>query len=239
MKNEKLMRAIGRIDEDLILEARQTVRPRRKYVRFAALAASLMLIVLAAPVVFIGTMGAGASKAEMEDEIKSENLYANGTGNWFDIIFNFDVSSDGQIKNSVSLDASCEADESIKFEAESPSLVYPMGDEVVRIEGTLLLSEMTETTIRLYLIKNTDSELVIKVGILCDSEETKEAYVNTFPADEIDIYVNGDLATELPYKKGEYDIVLDFTKLLANPELTLARQFTVEGFGVFGELNKN
>ena len=30
MKNEKLMRAIGRIDEDLILEARQTVRPRRK-----------------------------------------------------------------------------------------------------------------------------------------------------------------------------------------------------------------
>ena len=61
--------------------------------------------------------------------------------------------------------------------------------------------------------------------------------VNTFPADEIDIYVNGDLATELPYKKGEYDIVLDFTKLLANPDLTLARQFSVEGFGWFGEIN--
>ena len=45
MKNEKLMRAIGQIDEDLIMEARQVVRPRRVYAKWTALAASLAIVV--------------------------------------------------------------------------------------------------------------------------------------------------------------------------------------------------
>lgn len=77
MKNEKLMRAMGEIDEDLILEAREERRPRPKWIRWSALAACLALVMLCSPVL-ISVFG-GAHGADPEHEAFSPETDAPAT----------------------------------------------------------------------------------------------------------------------------------------------------------------
>ena len=72
MKHEKMMRAIGEIDDQLVKEAREKQRAKQIWIRFAACAACVALIGLAVPTV-LKMVGAG-SAAEMDQVEAPENM---------------------------------------------------------------------------------------------------------------------------------------------------------------------
>jgi len=237
MKNEKLMRAIGQIDEDLILEARQAVRPRRKYVRWAALAACLALVLLASPVVLLGTMGAGgAAKEEADMEMEVDNCSKYEGENWLDEIFNTVISSSSSQLQPPNAEGMFSEDGKAFDSAETPDiipLVYPKGNAVERPEGTLILTEMTDSTVRFRWIAKTECSLIIKPFLRCKDPNKGYGYQDSMLPPLTVVYVNGVRAHELPQAPGEYDIVLDFTKVLEAHDLILVRYIGVNGFGLF------
>lgn len=211
MKHEKLMRAMGEIDEDLILEAHEAPRRAKTiWIRFAACAACFALLVIAVPRVVEMTDGAMSRvEADMEFDIFGDAAEKN------DCIEapSLDMEAD---KNPVPSDESTltngAADEfRLQLLQAQGGVAYPIGTTIENKHGSVVLTDRWGETIAMRVTLSRNEPLVI--------------YSAT--AGVWRLTINGEAAETFPDRVGAYEIVIDFS---GDPTLDM---IFIENFGVF------
>ena len=239
-KNEKLMRAMGEIDEDLIEEALEVRRPRNRWVRWSALAACLAFLMICTPILLplLRVVGAGGAKEEFDE----------------DYCYSAEVGEDNRLETIQSMsDKSENADwfgelldqlENANSKVEEPDMELsdgkkeedPSGKEDERFAAVEDKSDSTDTvrlgvataeTVKLYFKKSDREAVEVTVYLARRGERTEERRLSTDGtgeglADSVHIFVDGEPADRLPSEPGEYEIVLDFSALMAESEWTVA-----------------
>lgn len=221
MKYEKLMRAIGEIDEDLIAEAREEKRAKLIWVRFAACAACFALIVVAVPHL-MDMMGAGAAMEMDQVEAPMENMGALSPETDRNVALEETPSSSADSKDEAEWDenlsdkeqAAPEVAEGIKIQLalnEQNGLAYPLGVSVEKEYGKVMFTDRSKSTV------------TMKLSLLRDYPVA----VYAVSSGVWSLTVNGEKAEAFPHKAGTYEIVIDVSR--DNPP----DMVFVEGFGVF------
>ena len=216
MKHEKLMRAMGEIDEDLILEAHEVPkRAKTVWIRWAACAACFALLVIAVPRVVEMTDGAMSRvEADMEFDIfgdaaeKADCIEAPG----LDEI-------DGEADNVAGVPTENANTGSVPSTSEmlllalemQGGVAYPIGTTVETKHGSVVLTDRVGETVAMRVTLSRNEQLVI--------------YSAT--AGVWRLTINGESTETLPDRAGTYEIVLDFS---GDPTLDM---IFIENFGVF------
>ena len=213
MKNEALMRAIGEIDEDLILEAHEVPRVKTPWLRFGAIAACLMLAILIVPRM-MGNVGTdffpgSMEKTEADMEMMSPEVAdKNGT---------YDGAAD-DIGSAIAPPAEEDAAESVLSTSEMIQLAlkeqggaYPISTAVENKHGSVVLTDRVGETVAMHVTLLRNEQLSI--------------YSATSGVWQIT--VNGESADTFPDRAGAYEIVIDFS---GDPSLDM---IFIENFGVF------
>lgn len=244
MKNEKLMRAMGEIDEDLILEAREVRKPRVHWVRWSALAACLAFLMLCTPVLFVILDGMGSGKEEMEGDC--EIYYSEEDSNSKNSKPLSEGKTDGSlgfddVKESASADQIQDAleesdDEELlekikklqeKLEDGEGMAQYHVGDTVRTDKASVVYVSSDASSVSLHIKKNTDDPLVFSV-IVYDAEEAWTVSTEGEDRDAFSVTVNGEKVNELPDEAGVYDITVDLSTLTQNPNWRLSDWLVIE-----------
>ena len=214
MKNETLIRAMGEIDEDLILEAHEVPkRAKTLWIRYGAVAACLLMAVLIVPRM-IENGGAdffpgSLEKAEADMEMMSpETADKNGI---------YDGAADdisGSIVPPTEEDVEEEflsMSEMMKLALAEQGGAYPIGTTIENKHGSVVLTDRWGETIamRVTLLRN----------------ERLSIYSATSGIWKLT--VNGESVEKLPDRAGTYEVVLDFS---GDPTLDM---IFIENFGVF------
>ena len=229
MKNEKLMRAIGEIDEDLIAEAHETVKPRKRWVRWSAMAAGFALLIACVPLLMMALGGHLAFDAAPEMEMATGgDLYYSGVadssvsaGGLKDALdWNTDHEMIKDIVGSFQGEANSPAEEKAE---EAPEYGEPVHScrvgETVRVEGLAVqYLSANETSMDLHIKKNDNVPLVISITVLSSDGETESAWLASSDRDGeyFAFAVNGEKTETLPSEGGAYDITVDFSAFLKN-----------------------
>ena len=220
MKNEKLMRAMSEIDEDLIAEAHETQRPRVRWARWSALAASLVLLVVASPLlgmILVGGFANGGAMAEMDAVM--EDIYMGGQApaeNVDKIYSATDESSgagyivgelEGGIDNS-------EAETPSKEDSAEMIGICHVG-KTIQTDGMTLTNMGVEGAVyRMNVKKWDDRPLVIKVAVIRGEESAMPTFSTDGSGKEyFSFTVNGKAVEVLPDNAGEYDITVNLTEI--------------------------
>ena len=221
MKNEKLMRAMGEIDEDLIAEAHEQKKPRVYWARWSALAAGLVLLVVSFPLlgmILMGGLAAGGAMVEMdavmediamggrapaeksEDNIYSADLENGGAGSVIEGVFD-DMESP-------------EVEGSSREEPTDVIGICHVGI-TIRAEGMALTNMGIDGAVyRMNVKKSDDRPLVLKVIIVRkDGAATKTFSSDGEGKNYFSFTVNGENADALPCEAGAYDIVADLSQI--------------------------
>ena len=222
MKNEKLMRAIGEIDEDLIAEAHETQRPRVRWARWSALAAGLVLLVVASPLlgmILVGGFANGGAMAEMDAVMEDIYMGGQAPAENVDKIYSATDKSNGA--GYIVGDLAGGIDNS---EAETPSKedsaemigICHVG-KTLRTDGMALTNMGVEGAVyQMNVKKSDDRPLVLKAMVIRVDGST----VQTFSSDGegkkyFAFTVNGEKEETLPCTAGAYDITADLSALFA------------------------
>lgn len=222
MKNEKLIRAMGEIDEDLILEAHESKKPRMLWMRWSALAACLAVVILCLPGLLHGLTG--ASKADMEMDMVGQDLYYSATGGngvpaeATKDELQSDISMNGYtdgikdiIQNLINGGASSEKAEEMPECGES-LYCYRVGETAQVYGMTVQYVSADESSITLAVNKTNDTPLVLSVTAM---DENSSRSVSTEKDGEyFAMTVNGERVKTLPHEAGDYDITVDFSAIL-------------------------
>lgn len=223
MKNEKLIRAMGEIDEDLILEAHESKKPRMLWMRWSALAACLVVVILCLPGLLHGLTG--ASKADMEMDMVGHDPYYSATGgnaisaeatkDELQSGISMNGNTDGIkdiIQNLINGGASDEKAEEMP-ECDEPLLYCYRVGETAQVYGmTVQYISADESSITLAVNKTDDTPLVLTVTAM---DEKSSRTVSTEKNGEyFAMTVNGERVKALPHKAGDYDITVDFSAIL-------------------------
>ncbi len=214
MKNETLIRAMGEIDEDLILEAHEVPkRAKTLWIRYGAIAACLLMAVLIVPRMienggadfFPGSM----EKAEVDMEMMSpETADKNGM---YDGVAD-DIS--GAIAPPTEEDAAesvLSTSEMIQLALKEQGGAYPVGTTIENKHGSVVLTDRWGETIAMCVTLLRNERLSIYSA-------TSGIWKLT---------VNGESVEKLPDRAGAYEIVIDFS---GDPTLDM---IFIENFGVF------
>lgn len=238
MKNEKLMRAMGEIDEDLILEAREARKPRVHWVRWSALAACLAFLMLCTPVLLVIQDGMGSQKAEMEagnqvnlsDRVQDLEDKTHGSLGLDDV-----KEATDQIHDSLAEYDKEELLEMIKelqekLKEENGTAQYRVGDTVRTDRAALVYQAADATSVSFYIKKTTNDPLVLLVGVYRVGEEDSLWVVSTDGEyrDYLSFTVNGETVTELPSETGGYDITVDLSVLTQNQDWCVSDWLVIE-----------
>lgn len=240
MKHEKLMRAMGEIDEDLILEAHEERRAKTIWIRFAASAACFALLVLIAPrAVKIAEDSFGAGEAEMDAELPQTSDRYNGTlDDLLDENENAEIAN--PMENGTPGDENAKGDTVTEQDAATSTLAalqealknceidnealleqlekldekdggYPLDAVIENEYGTVTFTDRTATTV------------TMQVTLLSDMELS----VYSVTSGTWTLCVNGEATETFPDKAGTYEILIDFS---GDPNLNM---IFVGKFGVF------
>ena len=221
MKYEKLMRAIGEIDEDLIAEAHEEKRAKLIWVRFAACAACVALVAFAVPNV-LDMMGAGAAMEMDQIEAPLENMEALSPETDRNFALEETPSSSADSKVEAEWDkelsdmgqAAPDVAEGVKMQLaldEQNGLAYPLGVSVEKEYGKVMFTNRSKSTV------------TMKLSLLRDYG----VKVYSVSSGVWSLTVNGEKAEDFPNKAGVYEIVIDVSR--DNPP----DMVFVEGFGMF------
>lgn len=251
MKNEKLMRAMGEIDEDLILEAHEVKKPRNRWVRWSALAACLALMMLCTPVLVLlfGAMG-GAKEADMKAETDNECYYsAEDCGERVTALegkADSAISAIEDIKEELAQAGLQDADEANKALLEQleklqeelaqnseklEEAAYHVGD-TVRTDGvTLVYLSADDTSVSFHITKTTNDPLSVSVGVfgVDSTEDSWLASTDGEGCEYLSVTVNGEKASGLPGAAGAYDITVDLSALLQNDKWRVSEWIVIDG----------
>lgn len=199
MKHEKLMRAMSEIDEDLILEAHEERRVLPLWIRYGAIAACLLLVVLIVPQVMQN--GGMDFLPTAKDEVEMDAATNMGG------LAPSESFKDNMESPSYSLEDNEEKDgffeepeevsraEIIKLALQEQGKAYSC-DEVVENEyGKVMFTNRSKSTV------------TMKVTLLKDLD------LSVFSATSgvWRLTVNGETAEEFPDKAGVYEIIVDFS----------------------------
>ena len=216
MKHEKLMRAMGEIDEDLILEAHEVPkRAKTVWIRWAACAACFALLVIAVPRVIDMTDGAVGMEADAENRLEIFGSAAEKA----DAIEMPGLDEMEEADNVASAPTEDVGTESVLSTSEMIQLAlkmqggvaYPMGTTVETKHGSVVLTERVGETISMCVTLSRNEQLSIYSA-------TSGVWKLT---------VNGEAVEKFPDRAGTYEIVLDFG---GDPSLDM---IFIENFGVF------
>lgn len=206
MKNEKLMRAMSEIDEDLILEARAPRKVKVKWARWSALAACLAFLMVVTPVCLFMINGGASMEADAvfqpsgKDEANSslpEKVPAEGI---------YDASLDGKLEYS-DIIQSIDGEEN-----EKPSdYRYSVGETVTEKGQSIDFRAANESSFSFYVKKSTDEPLLVLVQIT-DAEGKIQITASPDEISYLSLTVNGEPCEDLPDKAGRYDIKLALTE---------------------------
>lgn len=223
MKNEKLMRAMSEIDEDLILEAHAERRVIPFWTRLGAIAACLLLVVLLVPQMLqnggVDVFPTAKDEVEMDAEMNSPEIpdkseSYNGAAE--------DVTLESSVQNPA------------EMEKDDGSFVY--GDLLLEIRESRIQTALSEQG-NAYSLGTTVENEYGKVTFTDRSKSTvtmkvslrKDFTLSVFSATSGTwrLTVNGEAAEKFPDKAGEYEIVIDFSN-----DKSLELIYAVD-FGVF------
>ena len=205
MKNEKLMRAMSEIDEDLILEARTPRKVKVKWARWSALAACLAFLMVVTPVYLFMINGGASMEADAvfqpsgkdEADLSLPEVPAEGI---------YDASLDEKLEYSDII-------QSIDGEKNGkPSdYRYSVGEAVTEKGQSIDFCAADESSLSFYVKKSTDEPLLVLVQIT-DAEGKIQITASPDEISYLSLTVNGELCEELPDKAGRYDIKLALTE---------------------------
>lgn len=212
MKNEVLIRAMGEIDEDLILEAHEAPkRAKNLWIRWGAAAACLLMAVLLVPRV-VENGGADffpAAKEEADMELMSpetadKNEMYDGASD--DVSGTITTPTEEDVEEEV-----LSTSEMIQLALKEQGGAYPIGTTIENKHGSVVLTDRWGETIAMRVILLRNEPLAI--------------YSAT--AGVWRLTVNGEATEQLPDRVGAYEIVIDFS---GDPTLDM---IFIENFGVF------
>ena len=215
MKNEKLMRAMSEIDEDLILEAHEERRVIPFRTRLGVIAACLLLVVLLIPQMLqnggVDVFPTAKDEAEMDAATNmgglapSESFKDNMESPSYSLEDNEGKDGFSGAPEEVS------RAEIIKLALREQGGAYPIGTTIENEHGSVVLTDRWGETIAMRVILLEDEPLSI--------------YSATSGVWRL--MVNGEAAEAFPDRAGAYEIVIDFSG-----DSSLDMIF-IEGFGVF------
>lgn len=212
MKNEVLIRAMGEIDEDLILEAHEAPkRAKTLWIRWGAAAACLLMAVLVVPRV-VENGGADffpAAKEEADMELMSpetadKNEMYDGASD--DVSGTITTPTEEDVEEEV-----LSTGEMIQLALAEQGGAYPIGTTIENKHGSVVLTDRWGETIAMRVTLSRNEPLAI--------------YSAT--AGVWRLTVNGEATEQLPDRVGAYEIVIDFS---GDPTLDM---IFIENFGVF------
>ena len=212
MKNETLIRAMGEIDEDLILEAHEVpMRAKTLWIRWGAAAACLLMAVLVVPRV-VENGGADffpAAKEEADMELMSpetadKNEMYDGASD--DVSGTITTPTEEDVEEEV-----LSTGEMIQLALAEQGGAYPIGTTIENKHGSVVLTDRWGETIAMRVTLSRNEPLAI-----CSAT-----------AGVWRLTVNGEATEQLPDRVGAYEIVIDFS---GDPTLDM---IFIENFGVF------
>lgn len=212
MKNEVLIRAMGEIDEDLILEAHEAPkRAKTLWIRWGAAAACLLMAVLVVPRV-VENGGADffpAAKEEADMELMSpetadKNEMYDGASD--DVSGTITTPTEEDVEEEV-----LSTGEMIQLALAEQGGAYPIGTTIENKHGSVVLTDRWGETIAMRVTLSRNEPLAI-----CSAT-----------AGVWRLTVNGEATEQLPDRVGAYGIVIDFS---GDPTLDM---IFIENFGVF------
>lgn len=212
MKNEVLIRAMGEIDEDLILEAHEAPkRAKTLWIRWGAAAACLLMAVLLVPRV-VENGGADffpAAKEEADMELMSpetadKNEMYDGASD--DVSGTITTPTEEDVEEEV-----LSTGEMIQLALAEQGGAYPIGTTIENKHGSVVLTDRWGETIAMRVTLSRNEPLAI-----CSAT-----------AGVWRLTVNGEATEQLPDRVGAYEIVIDFS---GDPTLDM---IFIENFGVF------
>ena len=214
MKNEVLIRAMGEIDEDLILEAHEAPkRAKTLWIRWGAAAACLLMAVLIVPRMienggadfFPGSLEKAEADMElMSPETADKNEMYDGASD--DVSGKITTPAEGDVEDEV-----LSTGEMIQLALAEQGGAYPIGTTIENKHGSVVLTDRWGETIAMRVILLRNEPLAI--------------YSAT--AGVWRLTVNGEATEQLPDRAGTYEVVLDFS---GDPTLDM---IFIEDFGVF------
>ena len=216
MTKEELSLAISYIDDALISEAyEKKTKGRSFYVKFAALAASLFLVVgLSIPLIPMLMRGGVGGDAGENDALEGENDGSGGNDyeQGPDKIYLPGSTAEGAI-GKIEFISVTGNEMTVRYEKRSAGYTHFYLDCTVEIGGEEKRYVATSDAFYNYGADGYD-------GILLD---------------KIKIYIDGELSADgyLPLEVGEYDITLDLTELYNIQGLSLEDKLLISGFGYF------
>ena len=208
MTKEELVLAMSYIDDTYISEAyEKNSKSHSFFIKFAALAASVLLIVgLSIPLIPILMMGGVGGDFDKNDAIENEHTEAP------DKIYAPDSIAEGAIGKIeyISLTGN---EITLRYEKKRAGYTHLYLDCLFEADGEKKRYAVTSDAFYNYEADGYD-------GILLD---------------KIKIYVNGELSEDgyLPTEIGEYDITLDLTELCVIYGIELDDKLLISGFGYF------
>lgn len=228
MKHEKLVRAMGEIDEDLILEAHEPPkRAKTLWIRMAACAACVALLIVAAPrLVRYATEAGSVFDAEMDAFQGNVAPSEKGDGE-----FNGTLEAP-EIDASAGKDQITEEDEAVNApqtgglpetnEAHEVAVLIQLG--LLHQGGAYTFGQTVENEYgSAALVDRVGSTVSLRVTLLQDQSFS----IGSATSGIWRLTVNGEKAEKFPDKAGTYEIVIDFSD-----DKTLDLIY-VEHFGVF------
>ena len=215
MTKEELSLAMSYIDDAYINEAYEKKgRSRSFFIKFTALAASLLLVVgLSIPLIPMLIKGGVGGDSNANDSAEGENSGSN--------------------------DENSEASDIIHTPGR---IIYGTGGNIEYIsfeENKVNLHYFKSNVGYTHFYLNC---FVEKEGVLKRYVVTSDAFYNYSAIgydglllDKINIYINGEPSADgyLPLEIGEYDITLDLTELLTIDGIVLDDKLLIAGFGYF------
>ena len=216
MTKEELSLAISYIDDALISEAyEKKTKGRSFYLKFAALAASLFLVVgLSIPLIPMLMWGGVGGDAGENDALEGENDGSGGNDyeQGPDKIYLPGSNAEG-VSGKIDYISRLGNEISLRYEKTRTGHTHLYLDCLVAADGEEKRYCATSDAFYDFTADGYD-------GILLD---------------KIKIYVNGDLSEDgyLPTEIGEYDITLDLTKLCVIYGIELDDMLLISGFGYF------
>lgn len=221
MKNEKLIRAMSEIDDDLIAEAHENKKPRILWVRWSALAACLAVVILCVPALLHGL--GGVSKAEMDAAtVGDKDLYyspiensaaedvkqgVHGNISYEGVLDEIKDAIDGFMNGS----GSNEKAEEIP-ECGEPLYSYTVGQTAQACGMTVAYVSADEISISFHVKKTDDRPFVLR--ITAEDGTGARTVLTEEDSEYFAITVNGEKVETLPDKAGEYDVTVDFSAIL-------------------------
>ena len=247
MKNEKLMRSIGEIDEDLIAEAHETTKPRARWIRWSAMAAGFALLVACVPLLMLtlgGSLAFDAAAPEMEMVADADHYYSgagassvtvqgevNGNLTWADekdsskIEEILDALQKGENGEILPTDEAMPETEA----AGNTEQVYHVGDTAREAGLAVQYLAADETAMKLHIKKNDNTPLTISVTVISRDGETESAWIvhSKRDVESFGFTVNGEKSDVLPTEAGAYDITVDFSALLKGGDRRLSERVVI------------